>query len=163
MIISVTGHRPDRLWGYNLSHPKYKELSLLMYKFLEENNVTHCISGMALGVDTVFAITSIKYRNNNLDKKIIVECAIPCRNHTSKWQQEAKLRYLGMLEEADIITKVSNLPYQPWLMQKRNEYMVDKCNKLLAIWNGSKGGTGNCVNYAKKINKDIFIINPNTI
>ena len=163
MIIAVTGHRPDRLWGYNLSHSKYKELSSLMYNFLEKNNAIYCISGMALGVDTVFAITSIKYRNNNPSKNIIVECAIPCRNHTSKWQQEDKLRYLRMIEEADIITKVSNESYQPWLMQKRNEYMVDKCELLLGIWNGSKGGTGNCINYAKKKNREIHIINPKEI
>ena len=163
MIIAVTGHRPNKLYGYDLSHQKYKELSVKIIEFLNEYNATHCISGMALGVDTVFAISSIKYRNNNPTKNILVECAIPCRNHTSKWQQLDKLRYLKILEEADIITKVSNDPYQPWLMQKRNEYMTDKCDLLLAIWNGSKGGTGNCVKYAKNKEKGIVIIDPNTI
>jgi uncharacterized phage-like protein YoqJ len=93
----------------------------------------------------------------------LIECAIPCRNHTSKWQQLDKLRYLKILEEADIITKVSNEIYQPWLMQKRNEYMVDKCDLLLAIWNGSKGGTGNAIKYGQKIKKQIKIINPKNI
>ena len=45
-------------------------------------------------------------------------------------------------------------------MQTRNEWMVNHCDKLIAVWNGSDGGTGNCVNYAKSINKEIIYINP---
>jgi uncharacterized phage-like protein YoqJ len=118
---------------------------------------------MALGADTIFAFAALKYRNDNPSKNIIVECAIPCRNHTNKWNQESKDRYLRVLEEADIITKVSNEIYQPHLMQIRNEYMVNKCNKLLAIWDGSSGGTGNCVKYARKISKEIIVIDPREI
>lgn len=29
-------------------------------------------------------------------------------------------------------------------MQKRNEYMVDLADKVVAVWDGSKGGTDNC-------------------
>lgn len=53
--------------------------------------------------------------------------------------------------------------YEPWLMQKRNEFMVDNCDTLISIWDGSSGGTGNCVAYATKKNKDIIRIDPNTI
>lgn len=161
MIIAVTGHRPDKLWGYNYEHPNYTRIINFMSDFLNKNEPTHCISGVALGIDTLFAVASINYRNKNKGKNIIFECAIPCRNHTSKWKQEDKSRYLRILEEADIITKVSNEPYQPWLMIKRDEYMVDKCDLLLAFWNGDKeGGTYNTVKYAQKINKKIIIINP---
>jgi uncharacterized phage-like protein YoqJ len=48
-------------------------------------------------------------------------------------------------------------------MQIRNEWMVDRCDKLIAVWDGSKGGTGNCVDYAKSVNKDIFRIDLNTL
>lgn len=34
--------------------------------------------------------------------------------------------------------------------------MVDNSNAVLALWNGSEGGTGNCVRYAKEKNKKIF-------
>lgn len=160
MIIAVTGHRPNKLWGYDLFHPKYKELSLQMLDFLEENKATHCISGLALGVDTVFAQSSMRYRRLYPELNVMVECAIPCANHSSKWNKEAQALYNNLLVLADIVTYVSKETYQPWLMQKRNEYMVDKCDLLLAIWDGSKGGTGNCVNYAKKKGKKIHIINP---
>ena len=163
MILAVTGHRPDKLWGYDINTKPYKELAHKMIEVMTEVNATHLISGMALGVDTVFAFAALKYRNDNPLKKIVIECAIPCRNHTGKWQQDSKNMYLRILEEADIITKVSNESYQSWLMQKRNEYMVDKCNLLLAVWDGSSGGTGNCVRYAMKVGREIRVIDPREI
>ncbi|WP_206759019.1 hypothetical protein [Anabaena azotica] len=40
---------------------------------------------------------------------------------------------------------------------KRNEWMVDQCHRLVALHDGSTGGTGNCVNYAKS--KKVHIVN----
>ena len=161
MIIAVTGHRPNKLWGYDLKHPKYKELSDLIKQFLKEHNATHCISGMALGVDMVFAISVLKLKRKGLD--ISLECAIPCANQPCKWNKQDQDLYYKILNRADIVTQVSNESYKPWLMQKRNEYMVDKCDVLLAIWDGSDGGTGNCVKYARKVGKSIHIIDPKSI
>ena len=50
--------------------------------------------------------------------------------------------------------------YNPWLMQKRNEYMVDLADRVIAVWNCSKGGTANCVKYAEKVGKEIIKIEP---
>ena len=55
---------------------------------------------------------------------------------------------------------MSDEEYKPWLMQKRNEYMVDLADKVIAVWDGSKGGTGNCVRYAEKCGKEIIRIVP---
>ena len=39
-------------------------------------------------------------------------------------------------------------------MQKRNMYMVDRADLVLAIWNGEeKGGTWNTIRYARKKEK----------
>ena len=39
-------------------------------------------------------------------------------------------------------------------MQERNEYITDKCDLLLVVWNGKKsGGTYNTFMYAKGRNK----------
>lgn len=45
-------------------------------------------------------------------------------------------------------------------MQKRNEYMVNLADKVIAVWGGSSGGTANCVRYAKSVGKEIIIIKP---
>jgi hypothetical protein len=38
-------------------------------------------------------------------------------------------------------------------MQVRNQRMIDQCELLLALWNGSSGGTGNAIAYATFLNK----------
>ena len=52
--------------------------------------------------------------------------------------------------------------YSVFKMQLRNEWMVDHCDKLIAIFNQDEtsGGTFNCVQYARSKNKDIIFINP---
>ena len=40
-------------------------------------------------------------------------------------------------------------------MQKRNEWIVDNSLRLLALWDGSKGGTANCVTYARYGRREI--------
>lgn len=161
--IAVTGHRPNKLWGYDYSHDNYIKLFSKMYDFLKENETTHCISGMALGVDTIFALAALRYKRDNPERNVIVECAIPCRNHSSQWSTKDKGLYNSILVKADRVTLVSDEEYKPWLMQRRNEYMVDNCDLLLAIWDGTKGGTGNCVKYAQKKDKKIVQINPKEI
>ena len=55
---------------------------------------------------------------------------------------------------------MSDEEYKPWLMQKRNEYMVNLSDKIIAVWNGSKSGTQNCIKYATKLGKEIIRIEP---
>ena len=45
-------------------------------------------------------------------------------------------------------------------MQKRNEYMVDLADVVIAVWDGSNSGTGNCIKYAQKCGKEIIQITP---
>lgn len=164
MIVAVTGHRPSQLgWGYDLRNEKYKYLYWVLKKYIEAFDARHCISGMALGVDTIFSFAAIRYRDKNPNKNVIVECAIPCLNQDSKWSDKDKKIYRYLLDNSDKITMVSNESYRPELMMKRNKYMVDQCERLLAVWNGNKGGTKNCIDYARIKNKEIFVINPSNI
>lgn len=41
---------------------------------------------------------------------------------------------------------------------KRNEEMVDMCDKVLAFWDGISNGTKHTIDYAKKIGKPIDVI-----
>ncbi len=43
-------------------------------------------------------------------------------------------------------------------LDNRNKYMVNNSDYVLAVWNGSSGGTYNCIKYAKKQNKKIDYI-----
>ena len=159
MVICVTGHRPDKLYGYDLNDPNWMKLKNKLKELLIENKCTEAISGMALGVDTIFALAVLELKNEGYNIKL--HCAIPCRNHSRKWRMESVVMYNAILEKADIVKLVSNEEYRPWHMQRRNRYMVDLADKVIAVWNGTAGGTGNCVEYAEKENKEIIRINPN--
>ena len=80
MKICVTGHRPDKLYGYNITTPKYIKLKDKFKELLIKNNCTEAITGMALGADMVFAVAVLELKNQGYDIKL--HCAIPCRNHS---------------------------------------------------------------------------------
>lgn len=154
MVICVTGHRPDKLYGYELSDWRYMVLKEKLKTILKENNCSEAISGMALGVDTVFALAVLELKLEGYP--IQLHCAIPCQNQDKFWKQPDKERYHMILEKADIVKMVTNAPYTPFCMQQRNEYMVNHSDKVIAVWNGSSGGTKNCIDYAKNRKKEII-------
>lgn len=158
MKIAVTGHRPNKMYGYDLSDPKWIVLKERFKELLIENSCDEAITGMALGVDTVFALAVLELKQAGYDIKL--HCAIPCRNQSRKWIKDSVDQYNDILSKADIVKLVSDEEYKPWLMNKRNEYMVDLTDKVIAVWDGSSGGTGNCVKYAKKVGKEIIRIEP---
>lgn len=161
MKICVTGHRPDKLYGYKLSDSKYIKLKERFKELLIQNNCTEAITGMALGTDMIFAIAVLELKKQGCDIKL--HCAIPCRNHSYKWTKDYQDLYNYILNKANIVKLITDEDYKPWLMQKRNEYMVDLADKVIAVWDGSKGGTYNCVKYAEKKGKEIIRILPEEI
>lgn len=161
MKICVTGHRPNKLYGYDITTSKYIKLKDKFKELLIQNSCTEAITGIALGADMVFAIAVLELKNQGHDIKL--HCAIPCRNHSCKWTKAYQDLYNYILKKADIVKLVSYEDYKPYLMQKRNEYMVDIADKVIAVWDGSKGGTYNCVKYAEKKGKEIIRIVPEEI
>lgn len=161
MKIAITGHRPHRLGNdYDLTSPliqKIKmELQALLNDYLSHStgNDIILISGMALGIDTLWAELAIE---NNLP----LIAAIPCQNHDSLWTKASKERYHKILNHPlTEVVMVTNELYSGICMQKRNEYMVNNCDILVGVWNGSEGGTANCVKYAKSVGREIYLINP---
>lgn len=160
MKICVTGHR--NLYGYSLSDIRYLFLKLLFKKLLVEKQCDEAFTGMALGVDMCFALAVIDLKDEGYDIKL--HCAIPCQNHTKKWfDEESIATYKYILSRADTKKIVTDGPYDKYCMDKRNRYMVDLIDEVIAVWNGSNSGTKNCIDYAYKKNKPVTIINPNEV
>lgn len=86
--------------------------------------------------------------------------AIPFVGQESKWPEMAQKRWRFLLGKAAEVEVVCKGGYAPEKMQKRNEWMVDHGDVLLAVWDGTAGGTANCVRYAEKRKKRIVRINP---
>lgn len=146
MIVTFTGHRPDKLGGYKLPNPTYNYVCQQIEKNLLELKPDTAISGMALGVDQWAAFICYKL-------KIPFMAAIPFKGQESAWPNASQQTYHNLLKKAYDQTIVCEGSYSAKKMQIRNEFMTDRCDVLIAIFNGSPGGTGNCINYAKSLHK----------
>lgn len=113
---------------------------------------------MALGVDQLYAQAALELKEEGYPVELY--CAIPCQNHDCKWPDSSRKIYKEILKRADDIYLVTDAPYNAYLMQKWNDHMVDMSDEILAVWDGSAGGTENCVKYGREKNKEIFIKSP---
>lgn len=161
-IACFTGHRPQSipyLWEEDSvqSHRLKEELKNSIVYLIENNGVTHFISGMALGVDMIAAEIVL-----NLKKKypnITLECAIPCETQANYWTEKYRDRYFSIIEMSDKETLLQT-HYSRDCMHKRNRYMIDNSDYVVAVWNGLPSGTGKTVLYAREKNKQIIQIKP---
>lgn len=147
MILAGTGHRPNKLGGY--SKEALEKLVNIAIEALQEIKPNKVISGMALGWDQALAIAAYK-----LD--IPFCAAVPFTNQETNWPKESQEAYTRILLKADLVEVICDGGYAPWKMQKRNEFMVDNADVILAMYDGTSGGTANCINYAKSKNKKII-------
>ena len=149
---SFTGHRPNKLpWGYNEKGIRFFLFKNRLRKTIKEsikNGYKHFISGMALGSDMLCAEMVLKLKKKH--PNITLECAIPCINQTERWLKGTIERYNTIISKADKVTYVSNKHYFNGCMQKRNKYMVNNSSFLIAIYNGSSGGTKQTSKLAKE-------------
>jgi uncharacterized phage-like protein YoqJ len=53
------------------------------------------------------------------------------------------------------MVKVISQGYSPAVYQLRNEWMVDRSSRVIAVYDGKAGGTRNTINYARK--KKIYV------
>lgn len=149
MILGITGHRPVAFGIYDSSNPVVVRVVQALHIALVALRPTSAISGMALGVDTWFVDACIELG-------IPFVAALPCDNLEAVWPWQMKLDHRARLLKAKEVVTVSPGVYQPWKMQKRNEYVVDHCTKLLSVYDGSsRGGTYNCLMYAAQVGREV--------
>lgn len=156
-----TGHRPKGFpFKYGIDKQKHNNYLQMLEEKIEFAitfyGITNFISGMALGVDLDFAEIVLKLQDKY---PITLECAIPCPNQTVKWNSKDAYRYCKILQRADKVCLISSERYSPKCMLKRNRYMVDKSDLVIAVFNGiEKGGTWYTISYADIVKKRIEIL-----
>ena len=175
--IGFTGHRPDKLYGYKRNEQwdklKDKLIEIITSIASDSNQSIKGIVGGALGFDTEawYALSTVKH---NFD--IEIEMAIPFEQQDSKWSTESKDIYNKCKEESDYVTYVDTLKdykvpntvdgmYNSKKLFKRNEYIANNSDILIACVRDMKSGSGHCIKYFKKVKsgKTLIIINPDTL
>lgn len=154
MKVAFTGHRTDEICSYEIPNPVYTYVTSELKRLLTELNPEEAYSGMAVGVDTWAAEMCIELG-------IPFVAMIPFVGQESIWPDQAKAKYRELLSKASRIVTVSAGGFSAWKMQKRNMALVDSCDVLIGVYDGrGSGGTFNCLEYAKSVNRDIRLIDP---
>lgn len=161
---AFTGHRPKNFpWKYDestLDCMLLKKTLTTQIAALTDRGVTDWLSGMALGVDLWSAWIVLELREKNSALKL--RCILPCEGQESKWEPLMQKRYRSILEQANEVIYVRR-EYHRNCMLERNRYLVDHSSILLAVYNGiRRSGTGATVNYARKMGREIIMIDPIT-
>lgn len=141
-IWCATGHRPQKLGGFS------RDAEQIVYgvaeRYLRDNRPDKMITGMALGWDTAVALACISL-------KIPFVAAIPFAGQDRNWNAYCQQRYAKILQKADTVEVISPGRYRADKMHKRNEWMVDRSIRVVALFDGvEEGGTYRCIEYAKK-------------
>ena len=147
-VLAGTGHRPDKLGGYGADVST--RLVDLARAALMKYRPSKVVSGMALGWDTALALAAIELG-------IPLTAAVPFEGQERTWRPEQQQLFRAILARATEVVVVSPGGYAVWKMQVRNEWMVDRATGVLALWHGSGGGTGNCIEYAR--GRQVEIVN----
>ncbi len=144
LVLGVTGHRPEKLGGYSASaQDTLVDFSVFALHSYQPAKV---ITGMALGFDTAVAKAAL-----NLGIPFIA--AVPFRGQEKKWAWASQEEYWQLLGLAESVVYVCSDGFSVNKMQIRNEWIVDNCTHLMSLYDGSSGGTKNCIDYANKVKK----------
>lgn len=141
---AFTGHRPEKL---NISEAEARRLLCAAIEKAINDGYTTFITGMAKGVDVWSGEIVLEFKE--LYPQIKLVCALPFPGFAKNAPH--------LIEKADFVHTVMN-GYSVIAFQRRNEWMVDNCSLLIALYNGEKGGTLNTLNYAEGCGVEIIRI-----
>ena len=158
--VMITGHRPDKLHG-NATWVR-GVLGNLLDGFPRQ---WWCLSGMAQGADTIWV-------EEALSRRIPVHAAVPFEGQDARWPQHARQRYRDLLEaiQTSPLGMVWLLHHGPpasrdeavrWL-HERNAWMVERADSAIAVWDGSRGGTGHAVGLLRASQVPWIRVDPKT-
>lgn len=157
--VMATGHRPNKLGGYDPSNPLRKRLRAKTREHLLSLEPELAITGVALGFDQDFAQVCIAL-------KIPFLAAVPFLGQEHNWPTSSQKAYHELLAKADKVIYVSPPGYDPRKLLARNIWMVEEIGddgSVIAAFDGSRGGTFHTVNYALSRKRSVITIDPKAL
>ncbi len=109
------------------------------------------MTGFADGVDQYFADLVIEFKKEYSELKLIA--AIPYRN---RLQSLAKKEHTKAILDACSDIVVIREEYLPDVYYRRNRYMVENSDRVIAVYDGrDKGGTVVTIRFARSLKKEL--------
>lgn len=161
---SFTGYRPQKMpFGFDESDPRCVEFKQRLRDTIEGligKNYAHFISGGAMGMDMFAAEAVLELKREY--PWIILEMVSPFDAQAAKWTPEYQERHARLFIEADMVTAISH-EYTKACLFRRNRYLVDNADLLLAAYDGQAGGTAMTVGYAQEVGIPVQTIMPTVL
>ena len=146
---SFTGHRV-----IPVSHSeRLDDLLSRAIEFAYSEGCREFYTGGALGFDTMAARKLIAYRISHPDVRFIV--VVPCENQAEKWSEADRDAYEYILSCADEVI-FSSEEYTKDCMRRRNEYLADVCDILIAYSGKYSSGSAQTVRMAQARGKTVY-------
>ena len=156
VTLAFAGHRPEKLpGGTEESDPRCGALKLQIRDAVSratDRGHTTFLCGMARGCDFWFAEAVLALKEKHPELRL--EAYLPCPTQPDRWPDEDKTRYQWLLKECDAVYMVEPV-YSEGCMLRRNRAMVDRCDELLTVWDGSRGGTASAIRYAREQGREV--------
>lgn len=157
-----TGHRPGKLpWGWDEDDPRCQDLKGSIARELDglyRRGYRHFLSGMAQGCDLYFAEAVLALRQARPD--VTLEGAVPFPGQADRWPPQDRLRWRAVLDACDVETVVQR-HYDRFCMLRRDRYLVNRSGCILAVFDGSPGGTRYTLNYAMNRQLEVLLLDLN--
>ena len=137
-------------WGYDETDARCVEFRFRLREALEYligQGYTDFMSGGALGFDQMAAEIVLSLREKYPWVRLVM--VIPFDGQADKWSREQRGRWLEIIEASDKVIHISHA-YDKGVFFRRNHYLVENANLLLAAYDGQPGGTAGTVAYAKR-------------
>lgn len=148
MNCAFTGHRNFDYYNEIRSLERAVESAII------NDDVDTFYNGMARGFDLAAAQTVIQLKRRY---KIKLIACVPFYGQKETLNAFDRKIYEEVLEHCNEIIVLSQ-DYYPGCMYKRNRYMVNNCDMVIAYYRGKRGGTQYTVKYAEEQQKKIVYI-----
>ena len=156
--LCFTGHRPDKLGTRRDIDELRLQLHMRIVQAISEG-FTDFYCGMAMGTDILAGELVIALQRQYPELRLIA--VLPFPEQSKGWPADWKRRWSALLYQAD--EQVVLYPsYRQGCFHARNRYMVDHAQRVIAVYNGSPGGTRMTVEYARKKGVPVDLIVPQT-
>lgn len=157
------GHELQELgYGENtLQCDELKEqIKMSIVSFVEQHAVFHFISGMEPGAEQFAAQIILDLKA--VYPQVTLECVLPCETQAENWNEWERDIYFRIVSECDTETMLERHASKG-NRKKRDAYIVDRSDYILAVWNGNPGNIADAVAYAQAKQKPVLRLDPESL
>ena len=147
--VAFTGHRPEKIAaGGQEDSARIQRIKQELREAVIGKIEAGCncfLSGMAMGADLWAAEIVLELKQ--FYPHILLTAVIPFAGQADRFPEMWRKRYDAVLAGCDYVTVLSD-SYYKGCFRARNQWLLDHSEHLIAVFNGSRGGTMQTLNDA---------------